>query len=52
MGTLAGRRPPTNRRRLASSSGIVGDTDDLFYDATRRRLYVSGGEGFVDVATG
>ena len=28
--------------------GIVGDTDDLFYDATRRRLYVTGGEGFVD----
>lgn len=28
---------------------IVGDTDDLFYDAERRRLYVSGGEGFIDV---
>jgi len=28
---------------------IVGDTDDLFYDATRKRVYVSGGEGFVDV---
>jgi DNA-binding beta-propeller fold protein YncE len=28
---------------------IVGDTDDLFYDAARRRLYVSGGEGFIDV---
>ncbi len=28
---------------------IVGDTDDLFYDAARRRLYVSGGEGYVDV---
>ena len=28
---------------------IVGDTDDLFYDAARKRVYVSGGEGFVDV---
>jgi DNA-binding beta-propeller fold protein YncE len=32
-----------------ASSDIVGDTDDLFYDAARKRLYVSGGEGFVDV---
>jgi DNA-binding beta-propeller fold protein YncE len=28
---------------------IVGDTDDVFFDATRERLYVSGGEGFIDV---
>lgn len=28
---------------------IVGDTDDLFYDAARKRLYVTGGEGFIDV---
>ncbi len=28
---------------------IVGDTDDIFYDAQRKRLYVSGGEGFIDV---
>jgi DNA-binding beta-propeller fold protein YncE len=27
----------------------VGDTDDMFYDARRKRLYVSGGDGFVDV---
>jgi DNA-binding beta-propeller fold protein YncE len=27
----------------------VGDTDDLFYDARRDRVYVIGGEGFVDV---
>jgi DNA-binding beta-propeller fold protein YncE len=32
-----------------ASFDIVGDTDDLFYDAARKRLYVSGGEGFVDV---
>jgi len=28
---------------------IVGDTDDLFYDTARKRLYVSGGEGYLDV---
>lgn len=28
---------------------ISGDTDDLFYDAKRKRLYISCGEGFVDV---
>ncbi len=27
----------------------VGDTDDVFYDPARRRVYVTGGEGFVDV---
>ena len=28
---------------------ISGDTDDVFYDAKRQRLYVSCGEGFLDV---
>jgi hypothetical protein len=28
---------------------VVGDTDDLFYDGARKRVYVSGGEGFLDV---
>jgi DNA-binding beta-propeller fold protein YncE len=32
-----------------SSFDTVNDTDDLFYDVARRRLYVSGGEGFIDV---
>jgi DNA-binding beta-propeller fold protein YncE len=32
-----------------TSFDIVGDTDDLFYDAARKRLYVSGGEGYLDV---
>jgi DNA-binding beta-propeller fold protein YncE len=31
------------------ASEIVGDTDDLFYDSQRKRVYVSGGEGFIDV---
>jgi len=28
---------------------ISGDTDDLFYDARRKRLYLSCGAGYVDV---
>jgi DNA-binding beta-propeller fold protein YncE len=32
-----------------ATAPIVGDTDDLFYDGIRRRLYVIGGEGYVDV---
>lgn len=39
----------TNTGRESGSFEIVGDTDDLFYDAARRRLYVSGGEGYLDV---
>ena len=27
----------------------VGDTDDLFYDAQHRRIYIVGGEGFLTV---
>src|SRR3954463_12519997 len=39
----------TTTGKETASFDIVGDTDDLFFDAARRRLYVSGGEGFVDV---
>jgi DNA-binding beta-propeller fold protein YncE len=35
--------------KASGSFDIVGDTDDLFYDAARKRLYVSGGEGYLDV---
>lgn len=53
---IIGCRRPAKALVYDTSSGkeiaafdIVGDTDDLFYDAARKRLYVSGGEGFVDV---
>ncbi len=29
--------------------GIVGEADDAFYDASRRRIYIIGGQGFVSV---
>jgi len=38
----------TSTAKLRGSTPIVGDTDDLFYDAARRRVYVIGGEGFID----
>jgi DNA-binding beta-propeller fold protein YncE len=39
----------TETGKEVASVEIVGDTDDLFYDAARSRLYVIGGQGFVDV---
>src|SRR5437867_1350399 len=38
----------TNGKEITSVD-IVGDTDDLFYDAARKRLYISGGDGYIDV---
>ncbi len=52
---IACRRPArllmydTASGKSIASADTVGDADDLFYDARRRRLYVSGGEGFIDV---
>jgi DNA-binding beta-propeller fold protein YncE len=53
---LIGCRQPARLIVLDAESGtavanlpISGDTDDLFYDAKRKRLYVSCGEGFLDV---
>jgi DNA-binding beta-propeller fold protein YncE len=34
--------------KIAAAFSCVGDTDDLFWDAAVKRLYVTGGEGFVD----
>jgi DNA-binding beta-propeller fold protein YncE len=39
----------TETGKQKESLEIVGDTDDLFYDAARSRVYVIGGDGFVDV---
>jgi DNA-binding beta-propeller fold protein YncE len=56
MRVFVGCRMPARLAVLDSSSGkvatsvdIVGDTDDLFSDAPRQRIYVIGGEGYVDV---
>jgi CheY-like chemotaxis protein len=38
----------TTTGKQVSAFEIVGDTDDLFYDAARKRRHVIGGEGFLD----
>jgi DNA-binding beta-propeller fold protein YncE len=49
------RTPPrmlvfdTGSGKQTASVPIVGDTDDLFYDAMKSRVYVIGGEGYLDV---
>src|SRR3954467_6709747 len=51
---IAARRPArlvvldTGTGRQPAAVPCVGDSDDLFYDARRDRIYVIGGEGFVD----
>jgi hypothetical protein len=39
----------TESGKSVASVDIPGTTDDLFYDAARKRIYVLGGEGYVDV---
>ena len=39
----------TASEKPVTSIDTVGDADDLFYDASRRRIYVSGGDGTLDV---
>jgi len=39
----------TSSGKTVASPEIVADTDDLFYDAARSRIYVIGGQGFIDV---
>ena len=34
--------------KAVADLAISGDIDDLFYDAPRKRLYLSCGEGFLD----
>lgn len=38
----------TGTGKVVQSVAIIGDTDDLFYDADRRQVYVIGGAGRVD----
>ena len=35
--------------KTVADLAISGDTDDLFYDSTSRSVYISCGEGFIDV---
>ena len=53
---FVGYRVPTRLVVFNTETGQViaklesaGDADDIFYDAARRSIYISGGEGFVMV---
>ncbi len=39
----------TEAGKPVADLAICADTDDLFYDAQRKRIYISCGEGFIDV---
>jgi hypothetical protein len=39
----------TSSGRIVASLSAVGDSDDIYYDASRRLVYVIGGEGAVEV---
>jgi DNA-binding beta-propeller fold protein YncE len=39
----------TRSGAFVTLADIVGDTDDLFYDDARQRVYVIGGDGFIDI---
>ena len=35
--------------KITADFAIAGDTDDLFWEAARKRIYIACGEGFIDV---
>ncbi len=35
--------------RILSVSECVGDADDVYYDESNKRIYVSGGEGYINI---
>jgi DNA-binding beta-propeller fold protein YncE len=39
----------SNAGTMIATTSSVGDTDDMFYDSSRKQLYVIGGAGYVDV---
>ena len=39
----------TESGKEVATHPTVGDADDAFYDAAHKRVYISGGEGFIDV---
>ena len=49
------RTPPrllvfdTNSGKVVATQPCVADADDVFRDSTRKRIYIPGGEGFIDV---
>jgi hypothetical protein len=52
---VATRTPPrlvvldTNSGKVVAALPAVQDSDDLYYDSARKRLYIPGGEGYISV---
>jgi len=52
---IASRTPPrlavfdTDSGHVVAELPCVQDSDDLYFDAARRRVYVAGGEGYISV---
>src|SRR6516225_8363539 len=52
---IATRTPPrlvvfdTNASKAVAAVPCVADVDDLYYDASYKRVYIPGGQGFIDV---
>ncbi len=42
----------TGSGRVIANLAINGDPDDIFYDSGNNQIYVSGGQGFIDVILG
>lgn len=49
------RTPPrlvvydTNSGKVVATQPCVADVDDMYYDANHKRVYIPGGQGFIDV---
>jgi hypothetical protein len=39
----------TEAGKVVANLDSAGDADDIFYDRSRRRVYISGGEGFLSI---
>jgi len=54
IGCLSGFENPRKssfliQRQVVANLDSAGDADDIFYDSSRRRVYISGGEGFLSI---
>ena len=39
----------TESGKILANLDIVGDADDIFYDSSRQRIYIAGGDGFLSI---
>jgi DNA-binding beta-propeller fold protein YncE len=39
----------TNSGKIVANLDTVGDADDIFYDSSRQRIYIAGGDGFLSI---